>query len=119
MEKTVEGGGEIIEIDESIFGKKRKYNRGSIHSRKWVFGIAQRGTRKTYFTPVTDRSKETLTKIIVERVEKEAVIYHDDWAAYRDLDELGYQHGIVVHTREFVSAKGVCTNTIEGKCYVT
>ncbi len=32
-----------IQIDESLFGGKRKYNRGnhSVHKKGWVFGMFQ------------------------------------------------------------------------------
>ena len=115
MQSTVDGKQEIIEIDESLFGKRQKYNKGRRTKRLWIFGLAQRNSRKTYFTPVNDRDSETLVNIIKERVETGAIIYHDDWAAYRKLSDHGYQHDVVVHTREFVSESGVCTNTIEGR----
>ena len=43
------------------------------------------------------------------------MIFHDDWSVYQNLDKHGYDHGTVVHTYEFKSKEGVCTNTIEGK----
>jgi transposase len=106
---------DTIEIDESVFGKKRKYNRGTPFNRQWVFGIVQRSSRKTYFVPVESRSKEVLLTIIKNRIEKGAIIHHDDWSAYRNLSQSDYKDDVVVHTREFKSASGACTNTIEGK----
>ena len=38
--------GAIVEIDESLFGKKRKYNRGTGLQDTWVFGVMERETRK-------------------------------------------------------------------------
>lgn len=105
---------QIIEIDESVFGKKRKYNVGRATRQAWVFGLIQRGTRKVAFRIVEARSKEVLLPLIEEYVEKGATIYHDDWASYKKLEEIGYHHGTVVHKNEFVSQEGVCTNTIEG-----
>ena len=32
----------IVEIDISLFGKKRKYNRGSGNQNIWVFGAVER-----------------------------------------------------------------------------
>ena len=110
-----DGVSDIIEIDESIFGKKRKNNRGTPHTREWIFGIVQRKSRKTYFVPVTGRSKDDLLPIISNKIKPGATIFHDDWAAYRELQELGYKHDVVVHTKEFVSKSGACTNTIEGR----
>lgn len=114
MSSCVEGRHEVIEIDESLFGKRHKYHKGRPTERIWIFGMVQRKTRTTYFTPVKDRTSETLCEIIRNKVEIGAKVFHDDWAAYNKLSEYGYEHDVVVHTREFVSASGVCTNTIEG-----
>jgi len=113
---TVYGSTDIIEIDECYFGKKRKGNRGNTTTRQWVFGMVQRGTRKSFLVPVNNRTKETLIPLIKAKVESGSTIYHDDWPAYRLLCEEGYETGVVNHSREFVSKEGVCTNTIEGEC---
>lgn len=42
--EKIGGPGIIVEIDEAKFGK-RKYNRGRIISREWVFGGIERGTK--------------------------------------------------------------------------
>ena len=115
MGGNVDGFQTIIEIDESLFGKKQKYNRGQRKKKQWVFGLVERGSRKTHFQCVPNRKKETLLPIIQQHVCRDSIIYHDDWAAYRDLQDLGYQDGTVVHRYEFVSSEGVCTNTVEGK----
>ena len=105
---------DVIEIDESLFGKKRKNNKGSDTKRLWIFGMIQRGTRKSYFVPVELRNKETLIPIIKSKVKCGSTIYHDDWPAYRTLSDEGYKTGVINHSKEFVSKKGVSTNTIEG-----
>ena len=115
MEDTIHGETQIVEIDESLFGKKQKNNRGCPTKRFWIFGMVQRETRKTYFTPVQDRTEDTLVSILKARVKPGSMIYHDDWSAYRKLHKQGYEHDVVVHTREFVSKSGACTNTIEGR----
>lgn len=111
---TVDGKLDIIEIDESLFGKKRKHNKGAPTEKQWVFGMVERTTRKTYFQIVEDRTKDTLIPIIKRKALQGSTIYHDDWSAYRRLGEEGYETDVVVHSREFVSASGACTNTIEG-----
>jgi len=108
----------IIEIDESCFGKKNKYNRGRRTKKYWVFGMAQRDHRHTYFKVVPNRKNETLLPIITGRVTQGSTIFHDDWVGYRKLHDLGFKHGAVVHKNEFVSAEGVCTNLIEGKKHI-
>lgn len=114
MSCGVEAKYDVIEIDESLFGKKQKYNRGRKTKKEWVFGLAQRETRKTSFHVVKDRKNDTLHPIICAVVEKESTVYHDDWIGYRKLHELGFKHGTVCHKETFKSAEGVCTNTIEG-----
>ncbi|GFX71521.1 hypothetical protein TNCV_2695091 [Trichonephila clavipes] len=49
----------IVEIDESMFGK-RKYNRGKRVNGTWVFGDIEKSTNKCFFHVVQDRSKDTL-----------------------------------------------------------
>ena len=105
---------DIVEIDESLFGKKNKYSRGKLTKKVWVFGIAQRQTRKTRFFVVPNRKNATLHPLICENIEQGVCIFHDDWAGYKKLNELGFPHGTVVHKTEFKSAEGVCTNLIEG-----
>ena len=46
-----------IEMDESLFGKRSKYNRGKQFTKQWVFGIAERNTNKTMFEIVENRKK--------------------------------------------------------------
>ena len=114
MEGNVEGLSQIVEIDESLFGKKQKYNKGRPTKKQWVFGLVEHNTRKTFFIPVDDRKRVTLLPIIKEHVKEGTHIYHDDYSVYHDLHESSYSHEIVVHKNEFVSPSGVCTNTIEG-----
>lgn len=104
----------IVEIDESLFGRKRKHNRGRKSTRQWVFGMIERGTRKTCLKVVNDRSSETLVPLIRSWVTPGSTIFSDDWRSYRDIEKYGYKHGVVVHSKELVSPSGVCTNTIEG-----
>lgn len=105
---------QIIEIDESLFGKKRKYNRGTYHYQAWVFGLVQRYTRKVILKIVDQRTKVVLLPLIKKYVEPGSTIYHDDFKTYQNLDKEGYKHGVVNHSEEFMSEDGVCTNTIEG-----
>ena len=54
------GRGKTIEIDESMFGHKRKYNRGRVSQGTWVFGMVERGTGQTLAFRVPNRTRETL-----------------------------------------------------------
>ena len=54
------GRGKTVEIDESMFGHKRKYNRGRVSEGTWVFGMVERGSGRTLTFCVPDRARETL-----------------------------------------------------------
>jgi transposase len=105
---------EEYEIDESHFGKKRKYNRGALRKNVWVFGLMKRDSRKTFFRIVQKRDSETLLPLIKQHVASGSTIYSDDWKAYSCLSKQGYVHKVVVHKETFVSKEGACTNGIEG-----
>lgn len=53
------GPGIIVEIDESVFNK-RKYHRGRFIKEKWVFGGVERGGSGVFFVHVKNRRRETL-----------------------------------------------------------
>ena len=117
MEGTTNAQANVIEIDESYFGRKRKYNRGRLTNKQWVFGIVERNTRKTYFVPVDDRKKTTLLPIMIDKIAKGAMIHHDDFSVYRNIENDGYLHDVVCHTEQFVSDTGAHTNAVEGNSY--
>jgi transposase-like protein len=113
-----------IEIDESLFGRRVKYNRGNpLGQRVWVFGLVERQTNFLKLFPVERRDATTLTKIIRDNVAEGSTLYSDDWKAYILLPEAGYRHRIVQHKKAFAAdyhdpATGeierVHTNRIEG-----
>ncbi|KAK3924027.1 Pyruvate-flavodoxin oxidoreductase [Frankliniella fusca] len=50
--EQIGGPGEIVEIDESLFSK-RKYNKGRKRpSQQWVFGGIQKGSNKCFLVKV-------------------------------------------------------------------
>ena len=104
-----------VQIDESIFGKSRKYNRGKAFKQQWVFGISEAKSHKCMLCVVHDRSAETLCKIIEQHVSRSAhiTIVSDGWASYNTLKERGYKHSVVIHKEEFVNAEGKHTNSVE------
>ena len=106
--------GAVVEIDESLFGKKRKYHRGTGKQDTWVFGMVEKGTRKVLFKVVDRRNRETLLPIIKSSVPEGTEIRSDCWAAYATLESEGYVHNTVNHSVEFKADDGTCTNEIEG-----
>lgn len=111
--QPIGGIGTIVEIDESKFGK-RKYHRGHFVEGQWIFGGIERESKRCFMVPVARRDKKTLQKIIAEWILPGTIIYSDCWAAYNDLNKLGYTHKTVNHSQNFVDPiTGVHTNTIE------
>ena len=120
-EKNHKIGGEeeIVEIDESLFGKP-KYSKGdfSKRRRKWVFGGIDRRTRRAFvrICPKNKRTKKALWPIIQAYVQPKTTIFSDGWKAYRKLPTLGYKHAWVDHSKYFVHPDNptIHTNGIEG-----
>ena len=87
-----------VEIDESLFGRKAKYNRGNpTGTRLWIFGMVQRSLNKIIMYPVDKRDAQTLIPLIEKHVAPGSRICLDSCAAYLHLNELGYEHFSVTH----------------------
>ena len=91
-----------VEIDESLFGRKIKYNRGKPCGQKiWIFGIIERKSNLLVMYPVNNRNADTLIPLIEKHVEPGTRIFSDNWAAYFKLNEIGYPHFTVTHKTTF------------------
>ncbi|GBN68320.1 hypothetical protein AVEN_95295-1 [Araneus ventricosus] len=112
--EKIGGVGMIVEIDESKFGK-RKFNRGKRVDGKWVFGGVERGSKRSFFCVVEDRTAETLIEITKKNVEPGTTVLSDCWASYNGLTAEGYVHHTVNHSKNFKDpVTGAHTNGIEG-----
>ena len=111
--KKIGGPGKLVQIDESKIGK-RKYHRGHVVEGQWVFGGIEEDSRKCFIATVEDRSEATLLEIIKEWIEPGTTIVSDCWKAYVNLENHGYIHKTVNHSKEFVNEEGFHTNKIEG-----
>lgn len=114
--EKIGGVGEIVEIDESAFGK-RKYNVGRITKVRWVVGGIDRRSKKCFLKVVDKRDANTLVNIINENVVSGSTIITDMWRGYRTLQVSGFQHFTVNHSTNFVSPnnKDIHTQTIESQ----
>lgn len=108
--------GKTVEIDESLFGHKRKYNFGRIGWGAWVFGMVERGTRRALAIWVPNRMIETLVAGLVQQfVKPGTTVISDKFSPYFILNSLGYIHIMVNHSENFVDPfTGTHSNTIEG-----
>ena len=119
--------GGIVEIDESVFGRKIKNNKGNPRTGRkiWIVGIMERDSKKLILYPVKNRSADTLLPIIQKHVSPGSTIYTDGWRGYANLPNigLGYKHYLVNHSNTFKAVYenaetgdivNVDTNKIEG-----
>lgn len=112
------GPGIVVQIDESLFNHKAKYNRGrSASKEQWVFGLADTSTKPaiTYLEVVDKRNAETLLPIISKAVKAGTIIHSDQWKAYQNINtQLQLTHETVNHSLNFVDpTTGVHTQAIE------
>ncbi len=90
---------DLVEIDESFFGKKRYKNQ------KIVIGAIEPQTRRIKLQIITDREAETFEAFVESNVASSSVVMTDSHPSYNDLDCLGYTH------YSFNHSKGEYTNT--------
>ncbi|GFX02563.1 DDE_Tnp_IS1595 domain-containing protein [Trichonephila clavipes] len=106
----------IVEIDESMFGK-RKYYRGKGGNGTWVLGGIERSSNKCFFHMVQHRSKDILHQSIKSNIKEGSTIISDCWKAYDCLEDEGFLHLSVNHSMYFKDPEtGAHTNSIEGSC---
>jgi hypothetical protein len=109
------GGKHAVQIDESLFGGRRKYHRKNhnIHEQSWVFGMVEETTNLNVFWLVEDRKRDTLMESIRSHIRAGSIIKSDEWTSYASLPEEGFRHLTVNHSMQFVSADGIHTQLIE------
>lgn len=111
--KKIGGVSKTVEIDESMFGK-RKYNRGRLVNGTWVVGGVERESKACFLKIVEKRDAKTLIKLITENVETGTVIVTDEWKGYKELIKANYSHKTVNHSKHFKNPEtGETTNKIE------
>lgn len=72
---------EAVDLDESFFGKKAKYGKGTSLQNVQVFGIVATKGTVCVLCIVPDRTKATLLPLIRKHVSTSCVINHDDYVS--------------------------------------
>lgn len=112
--RKIGGCGKTVEIDESMFGK-RKYNRGKKVAGVWVVGGIERESKDCFLRIVERRDEKTLLSVIKEHVEEGTKIVTDEWRGYKSITNFNYLHSTVNHSKGFKNPEtGETTNKIEG-----
>lgn len=110
------GRGEIVEIDECLI-VKRKHNSGRLlQNQVWIFGGIQRGDDSRCFLEfIPNRNRETLLKIIKNRINPHTTIATDGWKAYENLPELlpemNFEQLTVNHSENYVNPENLDAHT--------
>ena len=115
-DQMIGGEGNIKEVDESKFGR-RKYHRSRRVEGVWVIGgIENTSEKKCFLVKVEKRDEETIKKILKTHVRKGSIVRTDCWRGYLNIEEeLDVRHETVNHSKHFTDPEtGVHTNTIEG-----
>ena len=109
----------VVEVDECLLSR-RKYGRGRIKEQYWVLGGVERPRHPDeqpgmFLVSVPDRTQETLERMIQTWILPKTIIITDAFKSYTHLEELGYFHYEVNHSRNFISPEtGAHTQRIEG-----
>ena len=79
-----------------------------------IFCLVQRGGGR-HILAARNVKKDTVHRILEEHVEEGSMIYHDEYGSYSGLEELGYEHESVCHSRGEYARGQVHVNTCEGE----
>ena len=108
-----------VEMDQAFFGT-RKRKRYDSHGKPIevknnqvaVLGIIKRGG--LVYTHIIKRmDRRTLIPIVHMVVERKSKVYTDMWRSFNKLNESGYKHYTINHSKRFSDGKGTHINNIE------
>jgi transposase-like protein len=112
------GGGKIVEIDETLFGRvqgaPRTIRWGQHHNwRNIVLTLVERdGTARSFH--VSSATMASLLPIIRENINRETTVMTDELTSYQKLGDSFAKHEAVNHSAKEYARGAVTTNTVEG-----
>lgn len=120
---SIGGPNLTVEIDETVICR-RKYHRGRVLRKQtqWIFTGVCRESKRVFVIPVNTRGARTLVPLIKHYVgvpdpecQSKITIFTDGWSSYKGLSRLGYNHGVVIHGKNFLNPadKNIHTQTVE------
>ncbi|NNC71303.1 MAG: IS1595 family transposase [Sphingomonadaceae bacterium] len=109
------GGGDIVEIDETLIGGSVKgKGQGYKANKTCVVGLYERGGELVLRTTAR-RDKAAMRGIIQEHVLPGTHITTDEFGGYKDLDQCGFTHSKVNHRAGvYATPEGAGVNSLEG-----
>ena len=125
---TFGGNGGVVEMDETYFGYKAPENRRTTRvfdgkpyktgqrgpaNKRAVVSMVERGGKVRSFH-VESASKETVAKIVVKNIAKEATLHTDESRLYTGADAHVSKHESIRHAAGEYARGEVTTNSIEG-----
>jgi transposase-like protein len=106
------GPGEIVEVDETVFGGKAE--RTAPNNKTIVLGMIERGG-ELLTRIVPNQRRATLWPEICTWVLPGSTLHTDELSSYRSISLRGYRHETCNHSREqYVGKNGATVNTVEG-----
>ena len=106
------GQDSVVEIDETLIAKKRKYERGRIVQQQWLFGALERESGNFILATVEKRDSATLGSLIRAFIAEDATVYSDEWPAYMSFfGHNQYNHQTVNHSLNFVNPQNPDVHT--------
>ncbi len=119
MSEDIRLEGPTVEMDESVFGGRRRgqgIKGRSAHgkgNKTLVVGMVERKGRVVAMV-ADDTTRETLHGIAQERILPASIVYTDDYTPYHGLAAKGYQHRRINHSAGIYVMGDIHTQTIEG-----
>lgn len=73
QKEKIGGEGIVVEVDECKIGR-RKYQRGCVVERSWIFGMIERGNAKNYWLGIGPGNKRN-SHILMDLIKKYVAIW--------------------------------------------